>query len=771
MRRLKLLLVFALVLFSSFLFINSISAFLTDRTDPLTNSFNLMNTVPYTVVHKQMKLDGTTYLTVSEESHNITRGEVVSPDVNYYQGFISPSKQTVRITSFNGTTITYLYDREEYNLVINNSNYVTTDTGTGKYLYGTPISLVAAEEKDGFPFVKWSNGVTDRNYEFVLTEGVEIGPIYAGSYNVTFEPNNGEAQTTRIVTDGEAIGSLPTVVKEDCVGTTGDYEDRQCTAVYELVGWYLEDDFRTEVNDEFVPTSDVTLYAKWNKIYYRHAGPVVFDGSNYIDTDIAIFSELNAAKDFEVSFVVDDFPSGQESRSVVFADMEETKDPYPGLQFRYFNNKFNVNANVANGNKKNTGVNYTIGNKVILRKINGVFSYSLDGGATFTNYQNYSNFNLYFDVTATFGAQYNSSGGIWRYMQGTLSDMTVQLFDYDAYTIDFNANGGTGMMINQRVKLDKTVNLNSNAYQKQYAVFAGWNTKADGSGVSYSDGQSVSGLGAKDDVITLYAQWNEEFNYFVHFDANGGVGDMADQVFKFGAGPTALTTNTFTKDGYMFIGWNTEPDGSGTSYKDGEEVSNLASNPNELITLYAQYLKIAFMHTEGFTFDGVVKIIDTGVNIGRQQNLTKDFVIKFTIDEVASDVTASQMQPTIINGKDESNPLWPGFCIRFNNWNNKNIIPTYKWNGTTNSSTYLSPINVNKVPIQMVIKRTDQVVTVSYSYQGFESEEFKMYDQHDWTLNTYYADNVTFGGIYNANHLPDRFFKGKLSNMIILMDD
>ena len=47
---------------------------------------------------------------------------------------------------------------------------------------------------------------------------------------------------------------------------------------------------------------------------------------------------------------------------------------------------------------------------------------------------------------------------------------------------------------------------------------------------------------------------------------------------------TALTANTFTREGYNFTGWNTAADGTGTSYADGATV-NLSENT----TLYAQW--------------------------------------------------------------------------------------------------------------------------------------------------------------------------------------
>lgn len=54
------------------------------------------------------------------------------------------------------------------------------------------------------------------------------------------------------------------------------------------------------------------------------------------------------------------------------------------------------------------------------------------------------------------------------------------------------------------------------------AHFTGWNTKADGTGMPYPDGQKVSNLTAETGSITLYAQWTYENIVKVQFeDVNG----------------------------------------------------------------------------------------------------------------------------------------------------------------------------------------------------------------------------------------------------------
>ena len=87
--------------------------------------------------------------------------------------------------------------------------------------------------------------------------------------------------------------------------------------------------------------------------------------------------------------------------------------------------------------------------------------------------------------------------------------------------------------------------------------------------------------------MTLYAQWKPN-EYSVKFDANEGKGTMADQQFTYDVARN-LSVNAFTRDHYVFTGWNTNPDGSGTAYSDGENVKNLTIVPGYAVTLYAQW--------------------------------------------------------------------------------------------------------------------------------------------------------------------------------------
>ena len=76
-------------------------------------------------------------------------------------------------------------------------------------------------------------------------------------------------------------------------------------------------------------------------------------------------------------------------------------------------------------------------------------------------------------------------------------------------TINFDGNGATGgNTASQQIAAGNTANLNTNGFTRTNYVFTGWNTAADGSGISYNDQASYIVTPATGNAtVTLYAQW------------------------------------------------------------------------------------------------------------------------------------------------------------------------------------------------------------------------------------------------------------------------
>jgi uncharacterized repeat protein (TIGR02543 family) len=161
---------------------------------------------------------------------------------------------------------------------------------------------------------------------------------------------------------------------------------------------------------------------------------------------------------------------------------------------------------------------------------------------------------------------------------------------------DGNAADAVGSTDEMGMTYDVPDNLTSNGFTRTGYDFAGWSTNANGA-VVYADGASVSNLTAENHgSVTLYAQWTAH-TYTVRFDANGGDGEMSDQLFTYDVA-TNLEANAFSRIGYDFAGWSTSANGP-VVYADGASVSNLTAEANGVVTLHAQWTA----HTYTVHFD------------------------------------------------------------------------------------------------------------------------------------------------------------------------
>mgnify|MGYP004453741117 CR=1 FL=1 len=98
--------------------------------------------------------------------------------------------------------------------------------------------------------------------------------------------------------------------------------------------------------------------------------------------------------------------------------------------------------------------------------------------------------------------------------------------------------------------------LLSNKYSLVGYKFTGWNTKANGTGTSYSNKESVKNLTTKNDgTVTLYAQWKINQSTLT-IDPNGGTWNNKTTIqnFKQNYNTTKSIPNP-TRTGYTFTGW------------------------------------------------------------------------------------------------------------------------------------------------------------------------------------------------------------------------
>ncbi len=149
--------------------------------------------------------------------------------------------------------------------------------------------------------------------------------------------------------------------------------------------------------------------------------------------------------------------------------------------------------------------------------------------------------------------------------------------------------------VQQVYDTEKTITVDANPFQRPNYTFLGWATEADGA-VVYLPGDAIAfTLGGQQH---LYAKWAEHDKYAYTLVYNGNGGALADGTLAYGDAENVenvydttktfgVDTNTFVRENYEFLGWNTAPDGSGTAYAPGAELTLTAEQ--NTATLYAQW--------------------------------------------------------------------------------------------------------------------------------------------------------------------------------------
>lgn len=104
-----------------------------------------------------------------------------------------------------------------------------------------------------------------------------------------------------------------------------------------------------------------------------------------------------------------------------------------------------------------------------------------------------------------------SSDETYSTLVGADTALTAR-FKAHEYTISFdkNASDATGTMAPQPMAYDTPAALTTCSFNRPGYFFAGWNTKADGTGTAYADEATVENLSADDGAtVKLYAQWGQ----------------------------------------------------------------------------------------------------------------------------------------------------------------------------------------------------------------------------------------------------------------------
>ena len=154
-----------------------------------------------------------------------------------------------------------------------------------------------------------------------------------------------------------------------------------------------------------------------------------------------------------------------------------------------------------------------------------------------------------------YGMKY--AAGLSATMPSTNMTLYAHWIDSDMYVFTLDPNGGksaTGSPFVTESCAKNTLGLdNYYSYSNEGYYFKGWNTKADGTGTAYKT-TDVFIMPAND--VTLYAQWSTDPSFTLTFESAQADGDKSIDVTVNAGTEITLPENTFTNDGYRFVGWS-----------------------------------------------------------------------------------------------------------------------------------------------------------------------------------------------------------------------
>jgi uncharacterized repeat protein (TIGR02543 family) len=506
-------------------------------------------------------------------------------------GLVYTSGQTFTVAAANVT----LYAKWQtaytitYNGNTNTSGSVPTDSST--YIDTEEITVASnsnALVKTGYVFSGWNT----------LADG--SGTDYAAGSKYTVSGSNvtlyakwvaGATYTVTYNSNGATGGSAPTDANAYGAGDNVTVKTNSGSLVktgYAFAGWDLAADgtggLRTPGSTFEIGGANVTLYAKWTKVY-----SITYNsntaGSGSVPTDSTIYD-------------------GGETATVLGNTGTLAKTNY-----RF--NGWNTAAN-GSGTSYSGGQTFTMpsADVTLYAQWSAVYTVTYNGNSNTTgsvptdsnNYDNgqtvtvLSNSGTLTKTSKKFnGWNTKADGTGTSYAVGatfTMGSANVTLYAVWAtpYTITYNANTGSGTVptdSNTYATGDSfTTAADTGALTKSVNVLSGWNTAADGSGTDYALGDSSGIMGAAN--FTLYAQWTPY--YTITYDGNtpttGSVPTDSTKYFTGDAITVASNSGSLTKTSRTFVGWNTNSSGTGTDYAVGSTYTVASSN----ITLYAKWV-------------------------------------------------------------------------------------------------------------------------------------------------------------------------------------
>jgi uncharacterized repeat protein (TIGR02543 family) len=430
------------------------------------------------------------------------------------------------------------------------------------YNYGATVTVTSSQPtRSGYSFIGW-NSMADGSGTASAAASTFTMPaadvtVYAiwsvNAYTVYYNMNGGSG----------SINPQP--------GTYGTNVTVSSTAPtrtgYTFSGWNTLADGtgsdHTGGGTLTIPSSNVTLYAKWTAIQYSISYNA--NGGSGSPADATALTAgtnttLSATSPNKDGYVFNGWNTAANGSGQTYAGGQSYVVPAANtvLFAQWVANTYEVIYNANGGTGAPAAENGSTGQDITLSST----------APTRPGY-NFVRWNT--DVTDVATNSRKSPGGTFNVPAG--NTILYAIWELANITLTYNINGGTGTAPETVTdKFMATVTLApSTAFSRSGYTFNGWNTAADGSGASYA---AESNFVLPDANEELFAQWSQVF-YAVEYNTNGGSNAPANQFAAPGAN-VAIAPTEPTKAGYEFDDWTSA--GAGTTITPGATLTMPASN-------------------------------------------------------------------------------------------------------------------------------------------------------------------------------------------------
>lgn len=291
----------------------------------------------------------------------------------------------------------------------------------GYYELGTAINSKVSE-RDGYYFVEWSDGNTERDRTFIINSSLNITANYRPyTYNIILNNQLADIDpgTTNIYarynhgwhknyndSDTDKINSINIPKKKG----------------YIFKGYFINEDYSGEqvisedgaiiIQYPVFTLSDTTLYAKWEPIEYTL---IYDDGNGNQSKEIVLkYNEDYFLKNFDDIFTLDNYPSytlNYIAPEATIPFTPQTEIFYPSWTQQWQDIEKNIIYNYDNNQSSISMLRDTSGEKVILYPVWPNF-YKKDGLSA--PYRKYHNFNYWLDEQTNQKYIYNDSISLYE---------------------------------------------------------------------------------------------------------------------------------------------------------------------------------------------------------------------------------------------------------------------------------------------------------------------------------------------------------------------